>query len=162
MKRLVLPIGLVVASVIAGCATTATRWDNAGFHEDLYGWEVPYPAGQKKLVGADWQLDNYHYDTVDGKLVPKEGNEYVAFVREDENGDGRIDPFEKQRVFIYDLRFVHARNNGVIWVQTFRIPPANAARDLDVVLANYADSLAGTGLYRQGSIFNIVVPKTRS
>ena len=151
-----------MVSVLAGCVTTNARWDQAGFHEDHYGWEVPYLAGQKRLIGPDWKLDNYHYDTVAGRLMPKEGNEYVAYVREDENGDGKIDYNEKQLVFLYDLKFVHARNNGVIWVQTFRVPHADEDRDLDVVLANYADSLAGTGLHWQGSIFNLSVPRTRS
>ena len=162
MKKLFFPIVIGVVSVAAGCVTTNAHWDQAGFHQDHYGWEVPYLAGQKRLVGADWKLDNYHYDTAAGRLMPKEGNDYVAYVREDEDGDGRIEYNEKQRIFLYDLRFVHARNNGVIWVQTFRVPLSDADRDLDVVLANYADSLAGTGLNWQGTIFNLSVPRTRS
>jgi len=40
--------------------------------------------------------------------------------------------------------------------------PLDASRDLEVLLGNYADSLAGTGLYENGNVFGLSTLKARS
>ena len=160
--RILLLFVIVVVSLASavGCTTPSGEWNAQGFQEKTYGWKASYPTGQTHLLGADWQLDNWHDES--GNLVAKDGPKYIANLEEDENRDGKIDPSETHKIHIFDLKYVNGRDNGVIWVQTRAMHPLDAARDLDVMLGNYADSLTGTGLYENGSVFGVSTIKARS
>jgi hypothetical protein len=153
-------LALLALTAATGCLASTGEWSGRGFQQKTYGWRADYPAGQAKLLGPDWQLDNWQNEN--GQLVAKSGERYVAVREEDENRDGTIDASERKQVFIYDLKFVNAHNNGVIWVQTHPLHDFNADKDLDVMLRNYADSLSGTGLYEEGSVFGLRATKARS
>jgi len=134
----------------------------AGFAQPRYGYQLSYrDPGQKQFVGPEWQLDNYYVDPHWSKLQPKKGPDYIAVREFDADNDGAISPMEKQEEPIYDLRFVNSKDDGVIWVKAHPVARAEAHRDLDVVLDNYADGLAGTGLYAQGNLFNVQRTKLR-
>ncbi|HEY3665647.1 MAG TPA: hypothetical protein VGL19_06590, partial [Polyangiaceae bacterium] len=62
---------------------------------------------------------------------------------------------------IFDLRFVDARDNAVIWLKVHPMAFSDSKRDLDVVLENYADGLAGAGLFEQSSLFSLKSDKAR-
>lgn len=161
MQRLFV-VTFLTALMSNACATTQATWTDSGFAQKDYGWAVTYKDPQaKRLLSPDWQLDNWAPDPYSGELKPKDHGEYVAERREDENRDGVIDQTEKEKVFVFDLKLVSARDNGVIWVQTFPMQPLDAGRELDVVLSNYADSLSGTGLYAQATPDSIEQPKAR-
>ncbi len=146
----------------SGCATTQATWSSTGFEQKDYGWSVSYKDPKaKRLLGPEWQLDNWAADPYSGELKPKDHGEYVAVREEDENRDGVIDSSERQNVFLFDLKLTSARDNGVIWVQTFPMHPLDVHRDVEVLLSNYADSLSGTGLYAQATLYGTVQPKTR-
>lgn len=79
----------------------------------------------------------------------------------DEDGDGSISSSERKDESIFDLRFVNSRDNAVIWLKVHPLAPANADRDLEVILENYADGLAGAGLFEQSSLFGVANDKVR-
>jgi hypothetical protein len=151
-----------VAVGLVGCGTTGGgAWDASGYTQHVYGWNAAYPAGQQALLGPEWQLDNWKKGD-DGTLEEKTGGRYSAMSEEDEDGDGVVSPAEKKEVVLYDLKFLNARDNGVIWIQTRPVSPANERRDLDVLVENYADSLVGSGLYEQGTLFGTAKAMARS
>ncbi len=124
--RIVTLLVMVIVSLgsAVGCTTSSGEWNKQGFEEKTYGWKAGYPAGQTRLLGAAWQLDNWYDDS--GALVAKDGPKYVAILEEDEDRDGKIDSSETRKVFVYDLKYVNARDNGVIWVQTRTMHPLDA------------------------------------
>jgi hypothetical protein len=158
MKQLVFAAVCLLST--SGCLTTSGRWNAEGFEERTYGWKARYARGKTTLLGRDWRLDNWRSEG--GTLVAKDGPGYVATLQEDENRDGTIGADEQRQAFIYDLKFVNTRNNGVIWVQTRTMHPQDAEKDLGVLLGDYADSLAGTGFYEQGSVFGLSTVRARS
>jgi hypothetical protein len=114
-----------------------------------------FPAA-RSFLGAMWRVDNFKSDG-----EPKTGNDYVAVRELDENNDGQISSSEKHDEFIYDLRLTNVSDNGVIWVKAHPLTVENSKRDLGVFLTDYADSLAGTGAYYQGTIFSMETVKAR-
>lgn len=134
----------------------------AGFDQPRYGYHVTYrdPAA-KEFLGPGWKLDNYYVDKQWNKLEPKKGPDYIAIRELDEDDDGVISPTEKNEEPIYDLRFLNAEDDGVIWIKAHPVARADSRRDLEVVLNNYADGLAGTGLYAQSNLFNVQRTKQR-
>jgi hypothetical protein len=155
-------VTLAVTLAVAGCGTTkAGAWDATGYKQATYGWMAPYPKGAEALLGPPWQLDNWTRNDM-GQLEPKDGPKYVARLDDDENGNGVIDAGEAHKVPIYDLKFVSGRDNGVLWVQTRPLSPRDVDKDLDVLVGHYADSLAGTGLYEQGTVAGLATIRART
>ena len=156
---LVIPLGVAVST--AGCMTATGAWSEQGFAETTFGWRASYAPGTTALLGPDWRLDNWVVDDY-GALVPKRRGAYVASDEDEEATEGPGSRSERHRIFVYDLKYLNVRNNGVIWAQTRRMHRRDTDRDLDVLLANYVDSLAGTGLYEQGTVFGGQTIKIRS
>jgi hypothetical protein len=145
VKQKIAVLALAVVALAAGCAEgSGNVWSHQGFEQKTYGWKATFPAGQKDLVGPDWRLDNWT-PRGDGTYDEKQGPNYVAEVRHDDDGDGVIGQDEVKRTFFYDLRFTNVRNNGVIWVQTTTISAGDAGKDLDVLLENHSSSIAFSG-----------------
>jgi hypothetical protein len=152
---------VLLAGALAGCATSAGAWDENGFNQKAYGWTAQYPKGQAELLDANWRLDNWER-TEDGSWAEKTSDKYMVKVGQDEDRDGKISSGERHTVPLYDLKFTSATDNGVVWVQTRAVLEWDAQKDLDVLIENYADSLAGTGLYEQGTVFGTATAKARS
>jgi len=162
MRSLALILTTLATLAGAGCGpTNHGTWTADGFEQRAYHWRAAYAQPAKhRLLPDDWQLDNWRVGDDGTPDEPKQGNDYVAVRDIDKNRDGTPD---KQRdEFIYDLRFVNARDNGVIWVQTYGLHPDDARRELDVILTNYADSLAGTGLYAQATVWGTRTDRART
>jgi hypothetical protein len=49
---------------------------------------------------------------------------------------------------IYDLRLANVHDDGFIWSKAHPLTFDDSRLNLDVIIANYADSLAGTGACR--------------
>jgi hypothetical protein len=144
------------------CAPKVGVIGPGGFEQARYEYRLAYrDPSQKQFLGPDWQLDNYYMDPAWHELKPKQGPDYVAVREFDQNGDGVISAYEKNEEPIYDLRFVNAQDDGVIWLKAHPVARVDSRRDLEVVLNNYADGLAGTGLYAQGNLFSIERAKQR-
>jgi hypothetical protein len=142
---------------------TAGVLSAAGYSQETYHYRIGYrDVGQKIFITPDWQLDNYYLDPKFNTLKPKGGPNYEATREFDADGDGVISDFEKTEEFIYDLRFTHAKDDGIIWVKAHPVAASDARRDLEVELGDYADGMAGTGLYAQGNLFNLEKVKART
>ena len=153
---------LAIIAAVMGCAESGGAIGPQGFDQSLYGYHVDYgnPANQT-FLGPDWRVDNFQWDTTARAWKQKTGDAYVATRELDEDNDGTISPGEKSEEPIYDLRLTNTADNGVIWVKAHPLAFQDSGRDLGVVINNYADSLAGTGLYYQGSIFTLEHVKAR-
>jgi hypothetical protein len=88
-----------------------------------------------------WKLDNFKDD------VPKLGDDYQAIFHVDADGDGDTDWDETEPAF--ELRFVHLRNAGVVWLRAVAVERELANTDLHVLNANYLEALAGGEYERQ-------------
>ncbi len=148
-------LGAVALLGLPGCVRGAGQLDTTAFVQADYGYKVAYVDPKTKaLAGADWTIDNFYVDKR-GKWQPKGGADYQATREFDANGDGQIEFGERSTEYIYDVRLVNARDNGILWVKAHPVRGADAHRELDVVLNNYADGLAGAGLYAQSNLFNV-------
>jgi hypothetical protein len=163
MRLITVTLGLAgLGLLLVQCGPKAGVIGPAGFAQETYHYNVSYRDPVKKLfLPADWQLDNY-YDYFEGTWKPKEGPAYQAVREFDANGDGTISESEKNSEFIYDLRFTHTKDDGIIWIKAHPVAASDARRDLDVELNDYADGMAGTGLYAQGNLFSLEKLKART
>lgn len=159
LSKKILSLGFLTC---VACTPTSGAWGPQGYEQSLTKYRVNFAdASQKQFLPNDWRLDNYTYDSLSKKWREKDGNQYRAERRLDEDGDGTIGSNEKRTENIYDLRFVNSRDNAVIWLKVHPMEATQANLDLDVLLENYADGLAGTGLFEQSSLFGLAVDKVR-
>ncbi|HYQ46768.1 MAG TPA: hypothetical protein VER11_32585 [Polyangiaceae bacterium] len=150
-------LGLCVA-----CTKTNGAWGPQGYEQSMAKYRVNFAdVNRKEFLPNDWRLDNYTYDAGSKKWHEKDGTQYRAERLLDEDGDGTITASETHTESIYDLRFVNNRDNAVIWLKVHPMDASQANLDLDVLLENYADGLAGTGLFEQSSLFGLSVDKVR-
>jgi hypothetical protein len=87
---------------------------------------------------GDWRLDNFHGDP--GNREPKGGADYEAHYFVDVDRDGQTDDLGEY--YIYDLRFTHARDDGVIWLRTVPLPLDDADKALRVLANAYVEGIA--------------------
>ena len=154
--------GLSIAFLAVGCGHEGGALDPSGFRQDTYGYRVSYAdAKLQSFLGADWLLDNYYPSERTGKLVAKGGDAYVATREFDADGNGQIEAGERSREDIYDLRFTNTHDDGVIWLKAHPLLASEAQRDLEVMVSDYADGLAGEGLYAQSNLFSIERSRAR-
>jgi hypothetical protein len=147
----------------AGCATSGGTFNDAGYRQQVFGYQVAYrDAKTKTFAGSDWQIDSHRHDSISGQIEEKTGNEYVATREEDLNQDGSIGFGERSEEPIYDLKLLNKKNNGVIWAKAHPFLAETAETDIEVILDNYVDSLAGHGRYAQGNLFGVERSKVRN
>ena len=154
--------GLAVLSfALAGCAATSGAIGPQGYEQSVVKYQVGYlDASQQAFLPNDWALDNYAFSKHDG-WKEKTGEQYRATRALDENGDGDISTGEVHKENIFDLRFVNLRDGAVIWLKVHPLAFSDSQRDLEVILDNYADGLAGTGLFEQSTLFGLKTEHTR-
>jgi hypothetical protein len=153
---------LLVLATSAGCAASAGVLGATGYTQPVFAYRVDYPKTQAgSFLGPDWRVDNFILDQTTGNWNAKRGPSYEATRELDEDGDGNISMSERNTEHIYDLRLVNTHDDGVIWVKAHPLAFQDSARDLDVELAGYADSLCGTGAYYQGTVFSTGHVKSR-
>ena len=112
-----------------------------------------------EFLPTDWVVDNYAGAGSD--WTEKSGKQYRAIRELDMDGNGTISALERKEESLFDLRFVNTRDNAVIWLKVHPLATQNAKRDLDVILENYADGLAGAGLFEQSSLFGLKADMAR-
>jgi hypothetical protein len=151
ISRWVAPIA--VAASLAGCMPAASAVGPSGYEQPDYHYHLAYrDLASQSFLGPEWDIDNFYKDPSSGAWSPKESPEYTADRLLDVHGDGDRHVFHE---YVYDLKFVNQRDNGVIWLKAHPLEPETAKRDLDVVLENYAFGLSGTSLYAQSNLFNL-------
>jgi hypothetical protein len=128
-----------VALLLAGCGTQLPGVVSAdGYASGRYplavrkGYDAPAAAG---LMSEGWKLDNFNDDE------PKGGEAYRTTIRIDANGDGDFEQQEEGPAF--ELRFVHLRHAGVVWLRTVPVSADLAKKDLRVLTDGYVEALAG-------------------
>ena len=155
-------LGLGAVLFAFDCTPMSGALGADGYEQSLTKYRVNYAdKARRKFLPDDWMLDNFAYDSARGEWLEKNGEQYRAERRLDENGDGTISANERKSENIFDLRFVNTRDNAVIWVKVHPLEPAYAGRDLDVILENYASGLEGTGLFEQSTLFGLEVNRER-
>ncbi|HEX2669271.1 MAG TPA: hypothetical protein VHM25_00285 [Polyangiaceae bacterium] len=155
-------LGLGVVLFAFDCTPVSGALGADGYEQSLTKYRVNYAdKARRKFLPDDWLLDNFAYDSSRGQWLEKNGEQYRAERRLDEDGDGTISRHERRSENIFDLRFVNTRDNAVIWVKVHPLEPAYAGRDLDVMLENYASGLEGTGLFEQSTLFGLEVNRAR-
>jgi hypothetical protein len=116
-----------------------------GFRNKVHGYKIAALSGADAskgvLMPSDWLLDNYYWDHE--TLTPKSSPGYKTRIEFDLDGDGTID--RKESAFTHDLRWVHARHNGVIWIRSVPVSTRLRHVDLDVLLADYVNEMSGAG-----------------
>ena len=116
-----------------------------GFRNSVHGYKIAALSGadasQGVLMPNEWQLDNYYWDHKN--LKPKVAPEYKTKLEFDLDGDGTFE--HKEDAFIHDLRWVHARHHGIIWVRSVPVSTQLRHVDLDVLLADYVNEVSGAG-----------------
>lgn len=140
-KRALVVVGC--SWLLAACGATAHgTLTRQGFDAAKYGYRIP--ASRKGLIlPKEWLLDNYFIDSASGELTPKETPDYETVLSFDYDGDGNNDASRK--AFIHDLRWIHARHQGVIWIRSLPISNKLRTVDLDVLIADYIDEISGAG-----------------
>jgi hypothetical protein len=133
-------VGWTIAAVLlAGCGTQLPGVISPdGYASGRYalgvrkGYDVPAAAG---LMPEGWKLDNFNDDE------PKQGKAYQTTIRIDANNDGDFEQQEDGPAF--ELRFVHLRHAGVVWLRTVPVSADLATKDLRVLTEGYVEALAG-------------------
>ena len=124
------------------CASMSGRFRDDGFHDAVYGYRVRYAEpGSRSLLGPDWLLDNLVLDDRGPPVEDKTAPEYRTMRVIDVDADG--DPEEESETALYDLRFVHRRDAGVIWLRTLPISARLADTDLRVIAHRYVEEVSG-------------------
>jgi hypothetical protein len=156
MNRRSVSAVLAAASLVAGCGTGAGSFGPAGYRQTTYGYQVKYAWPKEQLIlDREWQLDNLRLDKASGTMAEKRGPDYVSVRLFDEDGDGEIAPSEMHKEATFDLRFVNARDGGMIWIKAHPLAMAEAARDLDVLFDRYVENLSGSGIYWSTNVFSV-------
>jgi hypothetical protein len=138
-----------------------TSWSDGGFAKALYGWRLPYDdAAKHRLAPEPWRLANWTENTP-GHFEQKVGPDDVAEFEVDDNGDGKIEGWEKREEPLFDLELVNDEDDSLVWIKTRAISPAAARRRLDLVARDYLESLSGTGTFSQLDIFGRERARTR-
>jgi hypothetical protein len=154
LRFLTLPL---LAAFGAGCAASdpGSSLRSAGFHHGRYPYVVSYAdAKLARFLPEDWRLDNYKpfEDPSAARaagssswavaLEPKEGQTLSAAI--DRDDDGKVD--ERVEIPIFDLKFVHARTAGVIWLRTLPVSGNLREKELRILAQDYIDAVSGVGL----------------
>ncbi|MEZ4223085.1 MAG: hypothetical protein R3B13_19235 [Polyangiaceae bacterium] len=141
--------GAVGLGVLLGCLALATScrptvgtFDASAYVHPNYAYQVRYSdAASQSLMPEGWELDNLYKRR--RKFESKKGADYVARLFLDANRDGQSDDLGEFPIF--DLRFVHKKHSGVIWLRTVPLPLSEGERELRGLLANIVEGISGGG-----------------
>lgn len=145
----------VLASLSTSCLVACAPGPFApqGYTNESFAYIVGYAdPGGKALLPAPWRLDNFNRSS--DSFDEKRDGAYMATRELDDDENGEISPSESRPEAVFDVKLQNDRDNGVIWTKAHPMRYSDRDRELGVLVDNYIDSLSGTGLYEQGSIFN--------
>jgi hypothetical protein len=152
-----------ICPLMGACATSSAAFGPSGYEQTAFHYQIRYAdsKAQRLLGGKDWRLDNLIWDDTIQGWSHKKGSTYTWTRAQDTDQDGTISAQEQHEEGVFDLRFVHTRDQSVIWTKAHPLLLNDAGQDLDVILENYAEQLSGEGLYTAGTIFSAATLKTR-
>jgi hypothetical protein len=132
--------------LLAGCRPgLAGSMSPDGFKHGEHDYEVRAADKEGNLLSSDWRLDNIYVQKSGGMTVtePKRSAEYMTTLHFDTDGDG--EPDLESKALVYDLRYVHKKHSGVIWLRTVPISQNLREKELRVLMQDYLDAVAGAG-----------------
>lgn len=133
---------LLTLPTLIMCRPSVGTFAPNAFRHPEYPLHVRYhDAASQALMPADWELDNFN--RFRGRLQAKTGAEYETRLYADTDGDGTSDDLGTFKT--YDLKFIHRRNAGVIWIRTIPIEQKHRERELRVMADGIVESFAGGG-----------------
>ena len=144
---------------ILSCGPSHGVMNKEGFFYKDYGYSVLFKQPTKRhILDWYWYIDNWKFQTTTPAWSLKDGRNYLGYRIVDKDDDGTL---ERERVYFFDLLIKHKTTDGVIWIQSFDLQHKNKWKKLGVLLDNYVDSLAGTGMYIEGNVYSILQKKER-
>jgi hypothetical protein len=135
-------LALGISIVTLACSSQTGTFSPAGFTQTEYNYQVHAIKKDGSLLPDVWNLDNYRYSQRYAKMLSKEGASYEATYYIDVDMDGTDDDLGKK--FIYDLRFTHKKNAGVIWLRTVPMSSDLKDKELRVLALSYIEAIAAT------------------
>ena len=138
---------LLVAATASACGSTVTQsaaFRSSGVHVQLASTVVSFadPA-VRRVVDGDWRLDNFEANSSGLPGRQKTGPNYETRLSLDADGNGT--PEHVETVAAFDLKFVHPKTGGQMWVRHVPMSPAAAALEMHVLLRDYLASIEATG-----------------
>jgi len=140
------------AALLSGACANPHGLVKRGYEQPRFGLRIHYrDAAREQFIDQGWRIDNF-YRGSSGAWTRKKGTDYYGFrlVEDERHGQQR-----KERAHFFELKLNHTETNGVIWVQTFKLPTKHKSTRLAVLLNNYVSSLSGSGLYFEGNIYGL-------
>jgi hypothetical protein len=110
----------------------------AGYKSGRYALDVRRGSDAPQSLGLmpdGWKLDNFNGSD------PKTGEAYQTTFHIDWDGDGDAESSRQELAF--ELRFVHLRHAGVVWLRAVPVSPDSAKKDLRVLTQSFVEALAG-------------------
>jgi hypothetical protein len=155
------PDGDLYLQAQGAVATSGSAWTAAGYEQKQFGWRLPYadPAG-RRLAPAPWRLDNWTEEPP-GHFEAKRGPHYFDTFEVDDDGNGKIEGWERREEALFDVKLVDEEDDGVVWIKTRAIEPGTAKRKLELVARDYVDALSGPATLAQLDLFGRERARTR-
>jgi hypothetical protein len=132
-----------VVAPIAGCKPPLPP----RFGAECYA-QIDYPYGvqyvdreARSLMPSGWRLDNYVFDAEGNVTAEKSADEYRTAVVWDSDGDGEHEG--SGEIYLYELRFEHVVDAGLVWLRTVPLGGNEEHRALRVHARNYVAEVAG-------------------
>jgi hypothetical protein len=143
----------LMAKAQGDLAVSETAWSAVGYEQRQYGWRLPFADAPKRLIApSPWRLDNWE-EKSPGHFEAKRGPHYFDTVEVDDDGDGKIDGWERHEEPLSDLELVNEEDDSFVWIKTRAIPPGSARRKLELVARDYVDALSGWTTIAQLDLF---------
>jgi hypothetical protein len=134
-------------------AVSETAWSAAGYEQRQYGWRLPFADAANRLIApSPWRLDNWEQKSP-GRFEIKRGPHYFDTFEVDDDGDGKIEGWERHEEPLSDLELVNEEDDSFVWIKTRAIEPGSARRKLELVARDYVDALSGWATIGQLDLF---------
>lgn len=114
-----------------------------GFHHSDFTYQITASANGE-LLSQKWIVDNYQLDELGVPRKLKSGSSYMKPLKFDLTGDGTISVTTDYP--LYDLRYTHRHNDGVIWVRSLPFTKSLDETELRVLMRRFVDAMAIDGM----------------
>jgi hypothetical protein len=112
------------------------------------------------LAPGPWRLDNWEEKPV-GQFTVKRGPSYFDTFEVDDDGNGKIEGWERHEEPLADTELDNDEDDSVVWIKTRAIAPSQARRKLELVARDYVDGVSGSTRVSQLDLFGRQRARTR-
>jgi hypothetical protein len=142
-------------------AVSEAAWSASGYEQKQFGWRLPFEdAAKRRIASGPWRLDNWTENPA-GRFEAKRGPHYFGTFEVDDDGDGKIEGWERHEEALFDVKLVNEEDDSVVWIKTRAIEPGTAKRKLELVARDYIDALSGEATLAQLDLFGQERERTR-